>query len=89
MATQVFVVVCTEAPVLAATTLASECPAASRLQVVTTDSVLSGLVAPVVDPGVLDPVVVASVFSFAFATVVLFYLVSKGAGSVLRFIRFG
>jgi len=89
MATAVWVIVCTEAPVLTGTTLAAQCPVASRLEVVTTNDILSGLVTTPVDPMALDGATVTAVFGISFTTVILFYLIARGAGTVLRLIRFG
>jgi hypothetical protein len=55
----------------------------------TTSDILAGLVTTPVDPMALDGPAVTAVFGVAFSTVILFYLIARGAGTVLRLIRFG
>lgn len=88
MATDVWVVACKQPPNLNGTTLATQCPVAERITVQTTLEFFEhqGSIPEEVE---LDPVMVGAVFSFAFSVVVLFYLVARGAGSVLSLIRRG
>ena len=88
MATDVWIVACKQPPNLNGTTLAAQCPVAQRITVQTTLEFFEqqGSTPEVVE---LDPGLVGSVFSLAFAVVVLFYLVARGAGSVLSLIRRG
>ena len=88
MATDVWIVACKQPPNLNGTTLSSQCPVAQRITVQTTLEFFEqqGAMPEEVE---LDPAVVGAVFSFAFSVVVLFYLVARGAGSVLSLIRRG
>lgn len=90
MATDVWVVVCKQVPNLNGTQLSQQCPLTHRSIVKTTVEALQQQAAT---PGIenidLDPVQVGAVFSVSFSAVMLFYLIARGAGSVLSFIRRG
>lgn len=88
MATDVWIVACKQPLNMNATTLAAQCPVAQRITVQTTLEFFEqqGSLPQEVQ---LDPATVGAVFSFAFSVVVLFYLVARGAGSVLSLIRRG
>jgi hypothetical protein len=88
MQTDAWIVACKQPPNLNATTLAAQCPVSQRITVQTTLEFFEqqGLIPEEV---VLDPSTVGAVFSLAFSVVVLFYLVARGAGSVLSLIRRG
>lgn len=89
MATTVWIVACKQQPTLSATILASECPVAQRTTIQTTLEFFQQSVTTPTDPAPLDPGVVVAVFSASFSIAVLFFLVARGAGTVLRLIRFG
>ena len=88
MATNVWIVACKQPPNLNGITLSAQCPVAQRITVHTTLDFFEQQ-ASLPEEVVLDPAVVGAVFSFAFSVVVLFYLVARGAGSVLSLIRRG
>ena len=89
MATPVWIVACTKAPNPSGTTLSAQCPVAQRITVQTTLEFLQQAGDPPADPVPLDPATVFAVFSASFSVAVLFFLVGRGAGTVLRLIRFG
>lgn len=84
MATPVWIIACKQQPNVSSNLLSSQCPTSERVAI---QSTLEFFAEPVQEE--LDPVTVGAVFSIAFSVVVLFYLVARGAGSVLRLIRFG
>ncbi|MFG6448967.1 hypothetical protein ACG0Z6_12065 [Roseateles sp. BYS180W] len=88
MTTDVWVVACKQPPNLTGATLLAQCPVAQRISVQTTAQFFEQK-ASAPEMGELDPAMVGSAFSVAFAVVVLFYLVARGAGSVLSLIRRG
>ena len=89
MGTPVWIVACKQAPNLSGTTLAAQCPAAQRTSVETTLEFLQQAGAAPADSIPLDPATVFAVFSASFSVAVLFFLVARGVGTVLRLIRFG
>ncbi len=89
MSTPVWIVVCRQAPSLSGSTLAAQCPAAQRTSVQTTLESLQQAGTASADPIPLDPATVFAVFSASFSVAVLFFLVARGVGTVLRLIRFG
>lgn len=89
MPTPVWIMACTQQPTVTATTINAQCPSARRVAIETTVEHLEGLVPDPTDPIPLDSATVFAVFSASFATAVLFFLVARGVGSVLRLIRFG
>lgn len=88
MATDVWIVACMQPPNLNATTLSAQCPLTQRITIQTTLEFFEqqGFTPEEV---VLDPAMVSAIFSISFSVVVLFYLVARGAGSVLSLIRRG
>ena len=89
MATDVWIVACKQPPNLNGTTLSAQCPVAQRITVQTTLEFFEQQGSATAEDTELDPAVVGAVFSLAFSVVVLFYLVARGAGSVLSLIRRG
>ena len=90
MATPVWVVLCTVPANVSGNSLGAQCNTADRVVLETSLEALTQQDAiPALSMDQLDPASVAGVFSLAFSVVVLFYLVARGAGSVLRLIRFG
>ncbi len=89
MPTPVWITACTQQPIVSATTINAQCPRSSRVAIETTVEHLEGLAPDPTDPIPLDTATLFAVFSASFATAVLFFLVARGVGSVLRFIRFG
>lgn len=89
MATTVWIVACAQMPNVRATTLAQECPVGQRRTFQTTlEFFEQQTFTPSAEPE-LDTASVVGVFSLAFSVTVLFYLVARGAGSVLSLIRRG
>lgn len=89
MATELWIVACKQPPNLNGTTLAAQCPVAQRITVQTTLEFFEQQGSTTGEDMELDPAAVGAVFSLAFSVVVLFYLVARGAGSVLSLIRRG
>lgn len=89
MGAPVWIVACNQAPNLSGTTLATQCPVASRRSIQTTVEFFQQTTTTPADPIPLDPATVFAVFSASFSIAVLFYLVARGVGTVLRLIRFG
>lgn len=89
MGAPVWIVACNQAPNLNGTSLATQCPVASRRSIQTTVEFFQQTTTTPADPIPLDPATVFAVFSASFSIAVLFYLVARGVGSVLRLIRFG
>jgi hypothetical protein len=89
MATNVWIVLCKQAPDLTASSIAQQCPAAQRTSVQTTIEALQ-VQAPSTNPlGNLNSTDAASVFMAAFSIVVLNFLIGRGVGTVLKLIRHG
>lgn len=88
MATYVWIVACKQPPNVSGSTLRAECPVSQRMTIRTTLEFFQQQ-GPSPEEVALDPAMVGAVFSFAFSVVVLFYLVARGAGSVLSLIRRG
>ena len=89
MATNVWIVLCKQAPVLTGTTLAQECPAAQRTSVQTTIEALQLQTTSTNPLGNLNSTDAASVFMAAFSIVMLNFLIGRGVGTVLKLIRNG
>jgi hypothetical protein len=89
MATNVWIVLCKQAPTLSGTTLAQECPVAQRISVQTTVEALQIQPASTNPLGNLNRADAASVFMAAFSIVVLNFLIGRGVGTVLKLIRNG
>ncbi len=90
MATDVWIVVCKQLPNLNGSQLNQQCPSSQRASVKTTLEALQqqSTTSPTetID---LDPAQVGIVFSVSFSVVMFFYLVARGAGTVLSLIRRG
>jgi hypothetical protein len=89
MGTPVWIVGCLQAPNLSGTTLAAQCPVAQRTTIQTTLEFFQQAATAPADPIPLDSATVFAVFSTSFSVAVLFFLVARGVGTVLRLIRFG
>lgn len=89
MSAPVWIVVCNQAPNPNGTTLAAQCPVAQRTTVQTTLDFFQQTTTTPTNPIPLDPGTVFAVFSASFSVAVLFFLVARGVGTVLRLIRFG
>lgn len=89
MATPIWIVACKQEPSLNATILAVQCPVAQRISVETTLEFFQQTTATAAEPVPLDPATVLAVFSASFSVALLFFLVARGVGTVLRLIRFG
>jgi hypothetical protein len=89
MPTDVWVIVCKQVPNINSTHLSQQCPASQRQAVKTTLEFIQQQTNTPAETLDLDPVQVGAVFSVAFSAVMLFYLVARGAGTVLSFIRRG
>lgn len=83
---QVYVLYCETSHGSAAGTTPSQCPDAYRKEVVID---LQALQQPGNAVAQLDPGDVAQTFGMGFGVVVLFFLVGRGVGEVLRLIRHG
>lgn len=83
---QVYLLYCDTPHGIAAGTAPSQCPDAYRKEVATDLQALQqlGSAAPQ-----LNPADVAQAFGIGFGVVVLFFLVGRGVGEVLRLIRHG
>lgn len=89
MGTPVWIVACRQAPNASGTTLAAQCPVAQRTTIETTLEFFQQVATTPANPVPLDPGTVFAVFSASFSVAVLFFLVARGVGTVLRLIRFG
>ena len=90
MATAAWIVVCKQAPDLNAANMNQQCPGSQRTSVKTTLEALQQQTTTSPTETIdLDPAQVGAVFSVAFSAVMLFYLVARGAGTVLSLIRHG
>jgi hypothetical protein len=89
MATDVWIIVCKQAPNVNAGQLNQQCPTSQRQAIKTTLEFLQQQTSTPSETFDLDPVQVGTVFSVAFSAVMLFYLVARGAGSLLSLIRRG
>jgi hypothetical protein len=90
MATDVWIVVCKQVPNTNGAQLNQQCPASQRQSIKTTvESLQQQTTTTPIENINLDPVQVGAVFSVSFSAVMLFYLVARGAGTVLSLIRRG
>lgn len=90
MAIDIWIVVCKQAPDLTGSNMNQQCPVSQRQSVKTTVQILQQqTTTPPTETIDLDPAQVGAVFSVAFSAVMLFYLVARGAGTVLSLIRRG
>ena len=90
MATDVWIVVCNQVPNLSTSNLNQQCPASQRTSVKTTlEALQQQSTTPLTETINLDPAQVGIVFSASFSVVMFFYLVARGAGTVLSLIRRG
>ena len=88
MPTTVWLVACAQVPNVRASALAQECPVGQRRAIQTTLEFFEEQSAATAEPE-LDSATVGGVFTLAFSVTVFFYLVARGAGSVLSLIRRG
>jgi hypothetical protein len=89
MATNVWIVLCKQAPDLTANNFAQQCPTAQRTSVQTTIEALQQQTTSTNPLGNLNSTDAASVFMAAFSIVVLNFLIGRGVGTVLKLIRHG
>lgn len=89
MATNVWIVLCKQAPDLTANNFAQQCPTTQRTSVQTTIEALQLQTTSTNPLGNLNSTDAASVFMAAFSIVVLNFLIGRGVGTVLKLIRNG
>jgi hypothetical protein len=89
MATNVWIVLCKQAPDLTANSMIQQCPLAQRSSIQTTLEALQVQTTSTNPLGNLNSTDAASVFMAAFSIVMLNFLIGRGVGTVLKFIRNG
>lgn len=85
MSTKVWIIVCQQPPNEFGSSLSQQCPSWQRLVIQTSVEQLTETATQPFPK--LDPASVGQIFSFGFGLVMLFFLVSRGAGVVLQMIR--